>query len=147
MASTNPALDMLLKLRGQITFFKGLTPNEITDLLFNIRFKKFEPNEILFNQGDNKTQEIYYLLKGSVELFVGEHNVASISKPTLFGEMRSFIGEARTATAKSGTEGSTLITFLIKESHEEVSPLAFAKLYKNIIKSLSTKIMDMNSKL
>ncbi len=147
MAVTNPALTMLLKLRGQITFFKNLTADEISDLIFNIRFQKFDANEVLFHQGDTKTKEIYYLLKGNIDLFVGETKVATLDKPTLFGEMRSFIGEPRTATAKAGDSECMLITFLIKESKESQSPIAFAKFYKNVINALSKKIMDMNDKL
>ncbi len=147
MAITNPALVMLLKLRSQITFFRGLSETQISNLIFNIRFQKFEGDEVLFKQGEAKTKEIYYLLKGSVDLFVGETQVASLTKPTLFGEMRSFIGEPRTATAKSGHDGSTLITFLIKESQETQDPMAFSIFYKNVIGALSKKIMDMNSKV
>lgn len=153
MAITNPALAKLLQIRNKITFFKGLTEEEISDIIFNIRFQRFEEGEFLFKEGDTKTKEIYYLMTGSVDLFLFSHDtnedvfLASIDKPTLFGEMRSFIGEPRTATAKAGASGSILITFLIKESKETQSPIAFSKFYKNVIQSLSKKIMDMNAKV
>ncbi len=152
MAGINPALKKLLQLKNQITFFNGLDQEEISDLLFNIRFRKFEANEVLFNQGDTKTKEIYYLLVGSIDLsldsIADEEDIflVSIDKPTLFGEMRSFIGEPRTATAKAGKKGAILISFLIKESKETTSPIAFAKFYKNVIEALSIKIMEMNNK-
>ncbi len=147
MAATNPALEKLLQMRSKITFFKGLTQEEVSNLIFNIRFQRFGPSEVLFEQGDTKTKEIYYLITGSIDLNVSGTKVATIDKPTLFGEMRSFIGEPRTATAISGTQGAILITFLIKESKETQAPIAFAKFYKNVIQSLSKKIMEMNAKI
>jgi len=153
MAVTNPALAKLLQIRSRITFFKGLTEDEISDLIFNIRFQRFEPGEVLFKEGDTKTKEIYFLMNGTVDLtlFSKETNkdifLATIDKPTLFGEMRSFIGEPRTATATAGPAGTILITFLIKESKETQSPIAFSKFYKNVIQALSKKIMAMNEKM
>ncbi len=152
MAVTNPALAKLLQIRSRITFFKGLTPDEISDLIFNIRFQKFADGEKLFEEGDTKTKEIYFLMTGNVEISIisKETNekipLVTFDKPTLFGEMRSFIGEPRTATATAGENGAILITFLIKESKESQSPIAFSKFYKNVITALSKKIMDMNSK-
>ena len=149
----NPALAKLLQMRSQITFFRGLSENEISDLIFNIRFQRFGAGETLFKQGDTKSKEIYYLLKGSIDLYIHnadnnqEIKVATLDTPTLFGEMRSFIGEPRTATAIAGKNGAILITFLIKESKETQAPVAFAKFYKNVIQSLSKKIMEMNDKL
>jgi len=153
MAITNPALAKLLQMRSKITFFKGLTEDEISDLIFNIRFQKFEHGEKLFEQGDIKSKEIYYLLKGSLNLFITHNDedkqikVATLDTPTLFGEMRAFIEEPRTATAIAGEDGAILITFLLKESKETQAPVAFAKFYKNVIQELSKKIMEMNDKL
>ena len=153
MAITNPALAKLLQMRSKITFFKGLTEDEISDLIFNIRFQKFEQGEKLFEQGDTKSKEIYYLLKGSLDLYVTlkdtneQMKVATLDTPTLFGEMRAFIGEPRTATAIAGEGGVILITFLLKESKETQAPVAFAKFYKKVIQALSKKIMEMNDKL
>ena len=112
MAIPNPALATLLKFRKQITFFNDMTPAEISELLYNIRFQKFNKGEVLFYQGDDKTKEIYYLLKGEIILNVNKMRIATLDKPTLFGEMRAFIGEPRSATAIAGDGGATLIKFL-----------------------------------
>ena len=147
MAIPNPALATLLKFRKQITFFDDMTPAEISELLYNIRFQKFNKGEVLFRQGDNKTKEIYYLLKGEIILNVNKMRIATLDKPTLFGEMRAFIGEPRSAAAIAGDGGATLIKFFIKESMESSEPRAFAKLYKNVVHELAKKILDMNRKL
>jgi len=153
MAVVNPALSKLLQIKSKISFFKGLADDEISDLIFNIRFQRFEADEVLFEEGDEKTKEIYYLMAGAVDLFLFSQEtqknmfLVSLDKPTLFGEMRSFIGEPRTATAKAGKSGAILITFLIKESKETQAGIAFTKFYKNVIQILARKIMDMNAKL
>ena len=153
MQTANPALKQLLKVRKGVAFFNNLTETEISDIVFNIRFKKFGPNEILFKEGAKDNKELYFLLQGSVNIDIlnketlKQMTVATLDKAMLFGEMRALIGEPRTATAKAGENGAILITFNIKESNEELTPLAFAKFYKNVSKILSKKIMEMNKKL
>jgi CRP-like cAMP-binding protein len=153
MEITNPALKQLLKVRRGVDFFKNLTENEIAELVFNIRFRKFGPNEVIFKEGARDNKELYFLIQGSVDIFIlnketlKQLKVATLDKALLFGEMRALIGEPRTATAKAGENGVILITFNIKESNEELSPLAFAKFYKNVSRILAKKVMDMNKKL
>ena len=153
MEITNPALKQLLKVRRGVDFFKNLTEQEIAEIVFNIRFRKFGPDEILFKEGARDNKEMYFLLQGSVEIDVLNKQtlkpvtVATLDKAMLFGEMRALIGEPRTATARAGEAGAILITFNIKESNEELSPLAFAKFYKNVSRLLANKILQMNATL
>jgi CRP-like cAMP-binding protein len=149
MAIVNPALTKLLQIKNKINFFKGLDDDEISDLIFNLRFQRFEPGEVLFKEGDEADKEIYYLLSGSIDLTLDSKDLflTTLTKPTLFGEMRSFIGEPRTATAKASASGAILISFLIKESKETQAGIAFTKFYKNVIQILARKIMEMNEKL
>ncbi len=153
MAITNPALKQLLKVRRGVDFFKNLTETEIQEIVFNIRFRKFAASEILFKEGARDNKELYFLIQGSVDISILNHQtlkqmvVATLNKAMLFGEMRALINEPRTATAKAGKDGVILITFNLKESNEELSPLAFAKFYKNVSRILAKKVMEMNKKL
>lgn len=153
MEITNPALKQLLKLKKSIAMFNGLTDIEISEIVFNIRFKKYSPEEVLFKEGARDNKEMYFLIQGTVDIFVlnkeslKQMQVATLDKPLLFGEMRALIDEPRTATAKAGKNGVILITFNIKESNEELTPLAFAKFYKNVSKILAKKIKEMNGML
>ncbi|MEA3314925.1 MAG: cyclic nucleotide-binding domain-containing protein [Campylobacterota bacterium] len=150
MQVTNPALKQLLKLKKGVNFFNNLTDEEIAEIIFNIRFRKFATNEVLFKEGAKDNKELYFLLQGSVDIDILNHEtlkqitVATLNKAMLFGEMRALIGEPRTATAKAGSDGAVLITFNIKESNEELAPLAFAKFYKNVSSILANKILSMN---
>jgi CRP-like cAMP-binding protein len=147
MAIPNPALATLLKFRKQISFFDDMSPSEISELLFNIRFRKFAKGEVLFTQGDDKSKDIFYMLKGELALNVNKMRVATIDTPTLFGEMSNFTGEPRSATIIAGEGGAILISFLITDSIQGSEPMAFAKLYKNVVAELSKKIVEMNQKL
>jgi CRP-like cAMP-binding protein len=153
MDIANPALKQLLKVRKGVDFFTNLSEEEISKIVFNIRFKKFGADEILFKEGSQAGKELYFLLQGSINIFIknketnNDLKVATLDKAMLFGEMRALIGEPRTATAKAGVNGAILITFNLKESNEDLDPLAFAKFYKNVSKILAKKIMDMNKKL
>ncbi len=153
MEITNPALKQLLKVRKGVDFFRNLSEQEISEIVFNIRFRKFAPNEIIFKEGARDNKELYFLIQGSVTIDIlnrdtlKQMTVATLDKAMLFGEMRALIGEPRTATAKAGANGVILITFNIKESNEELTPLAFAKFYKNVSRILAQKVMEMNKKL
>ena len=153
MEITNPALKQLLKVRRGVAFFNNLTEIEISEIVYNIRFRKFAAQEIIFKEGARDNKELYFLLQGSVEIDIlnketlKQMTVATLDKAMLFGEMRALIGEPRTATAKAGENGAILITFNIKESNEELTPLAFAKFYKNVSRILANKIIQMNKTL
>ena len=153
MEVTNPALKQLLKVRRGVDFFRNLSELEISEIVFNIRFRKFGANEVIFKEGARDNKELYFLIQGSVIIDILNHDtlkqmtVATLDKAMLFGEMRALIGEPRTATAKAGENGVILITFNIKESNEELTPLSFAKFYKNVSRILAQKVMEMNKKL
>ncbi len=153
MEITNPALKQLLKLKRGVKFFNHLTDIEISEILFNIRFRKYSANEVLFKEGAQDNKELYFLIQGTIDIDVlnratlKQMTVATLNKAMLFGEMRALINEPRTATAKAGIDGAILITFNLKESNEELSPLAFAKFYKNVCSILAGNIMEMNKKL
>jgi CRP-like cAMP-binding protein len=151
--AVNPALKQLIKVKRGVDFFKDLTDVEISEIVFNIRFRKFAANEVIFKEGERDSKELYFLIQGAVNINIinrttlKQMTVATLNKAMLFGEMRTLANEPRTATAKSGADGAILISFNIKDSNEERSPLAFAKFYKNVSTILSNKLMEMNKRL
>jgi CRP-like cAMP-binding protein len=149
----NAAMQQLLKVRKGVDFFKNLTEEEISEIVYNIRFRKYSEKEVLFKEGARDNKEMYFLLQGSIDISVlnketlKQMHVTTFDKALLFGEMRALINEPRAATAKAGADGAVLLTFNIKESNEELTPLAFAKFYKNVSGILANKIKEMNKKL
>lgn len=151
--SNNAAMQQLIKVRKSVDFFRNLTAEEIADIVYNIRFRKYDSKEVLFKEGAKDNMEMFFLLQGEIDIFVlnrdtlKQIHVATLDKPMLFGEMRTLIDEPRTATAKAGEEGAVLLSFNIKESNEDLTPVAFAKFYKNVSGILANKIKDMNKRL
>ena len=149
----NAAMQQLIKVRKSVKFFENLSAEEIADIVYNIRFRKYNSTEVLFKEGARDNKEMFFLLQGSIEIFVlnrdtlKQMHITTLDKPMLFGEMRTLIGEPRTATAKAGADGAILLSFNIKESNEELTPVAFAKFYKNVSGILANKVMEMNKRL
>jgi CRP-like cAMP-binding protein/CheY-specific phosphatase CheX len=64
----------------------------------NLKKIKLKTGEVLINQGEHST-DFYFLISGSLAIFIGTRRVATIDKPgSLIGEMSFFMGEKRTAT-------------------------------------------------
>lgn len=76
--------------------FKDRQPNAI-----------LEPGEVLFHQGQ-RADSAYIIHSGSLELFLGENQIAVIGPDELIGEMALFEDEKRVATAVGGPEGARL---------------------------------------
>lgn len=149
----NAAMQQLIKVRKSVDFFRNLTAQEISDIVFNIRFRKYSCDEVLFKEGAKDNKEMFFLLQGTINISIlnkqtlKQMTVATLDKPMLFGEMRTLIDEPRTATAKAGQDGAVLLSFNIKQSNEDLTPVAFTKFYKNVSEILATKIKQMNKRL
>ena len=65
-ATVNPALKQLFKVKKGVDFFKNLSDKEISEIVYNIRFRKFAPDETIFNEGAKDNKELYFLIQGSV---------------------------------------------------------------------------------
>ena len=143
----NPALEKLLSVKHSIGFFNDLSNEEISEVIYNIRFKRYESGEIIFRENSSQNKVIYFLANGTVDLFLfsKKYNkdiyLTTLEKEQLFGEVQVLLGEPSSATAISGKHGAVLLTFLIKESREESAPLAFEKFYKNISAILARKLL------
>ncbi len=141
-------VDQLVSEKEHIAFFKDLSDEEIKILLKNVVLKRFVPNEMIFSQGDNFDNYIYYLLDGSVNILVkGDEGilkkVAILDQETLLGEMKPILDEGRTATCIAGNKGSIAIGFVI-EQNDILNAHIYAKFYKNMSKILGIKLKELN---
>ncbi|WP_419764985.1 MAG: cyclic nucleotide-binding domain-containing protein [Arcobacter sp.] len=143
---TSTAMDKLLLLKSKISFFSGLTNQNIVELIDNVRIVQFKPNELIFEEGDASNKDIYYLLSGSLDILkkdlqnYKERKITIIEEPTLFGEMRAITGKDRTTTIKTSNDGALVLIFTLKVTQDSGKAL----FYKNIIDELSKKIVHMN---
>lgn len=142
--SSDIAFKQLIKVKDRIHFFKTLSKQEIAALVYQVRFQKYAPHEVIFRKGESSNKAMFFIIDGAVDIYIHEECVTTLSNQTFFGEIRLFTGRPRSATAIVGNKGGVLLSFWIKEQNEENEPLAFSKLYKNMCFHLSNKILTMN---
>ncbi|MEA3384149.1 MAG: cyclic nucleotide-binding domain-containing protein [Campylobacterota bacterium] len=145
-------LEQLLKVKDRISFFKDLNDEEIRFLIKDIVFKRFENNEIIFSQGENKDEYIYYIMKGFVNINLRDEfgirkNVATVHHGSVIGEMKPILDEGRTAGCVAGTAGAVVIGFTIKHYASGIQSDAYAKFYRNMAYILAKKIKETNKRV
>ncbi len=148
----NSALDQLLKVKNRISFFKDLSDDDIKFLIRDIVFKKFTTNEIIFSQGEDKDNYIYYILKGFVNInlldeFRVRKNVATIHSGSIIGEMKPILDEGRTAGCVAGNAGATVIGFTISHYESKNNSKPYALFYRNMAYILAQKIKETNKRV
>lgn len=151
MSKDLQALKMLLQVRSKISFFEGLTEDEISGLLTDVVIRKYKNHQVIFNEGETKDDSMYYLLKGKIsvskisQVSKIKTRLSTIVEPCLFGEMMHLTGEPRSATVESCEEDTIVIAFKTKNI-EEQEITHISQFYKNVILELSNKINQMNKK-
>ncbi len=144
------ALRVLLDVSEKIHFFNGLSKNEISSLITDVKILTFKYGQIIFNEREKEKDFLYYLLRGKVLVskFCHETNVKTklivIDQPSLFGEMMRLTGKPRNATVESVDSKTLVVAFKIKD-FKEITPVS--KFYKNVILELSDKINKMNDRI
>ncbi len=146
------AINSLLGVKDKIKFFKDLENDEIKVLLKNVNFKKYISNEIIFSQGEDKDDYIYYLVSGYVNINVKSKDdklikVATLNHSSLIGEMKPILNEGRTATCSAGNNGAVVIGFVIDQNNIDKNSKAYAKFYRNMSFILAKKIQETNKRV
>jgi len=148
----NKTLEQLLKVKDKISFFKDLSNEDIKFLIKDIIFKKFGNNEIIFSQGENKDEYIYYIMKGFVNINLRDQfgirkNVATVHHGSVIGEMKPILDEGRTAGCVAGNAGAIVIGFTIEHYKDGSNSDAYAKFYRNMSYILAQKIKETNKRV
>jgi CRP-like cAMP-binding protein len=150
MNDENKALKLLLSISSKIVFFEGLKQEEIVKLITDVKILTYKNKQNIFSEGEMGRDYLFYLLRGQIAISKNsaasgsKMRLATISEPSLFGEMMRLTGEPRSATVDSVSDDTLILAFKILE-FKEVTPVS--KFYKNVIKELSNKINTMNSKI
>ncbi len=132
--------------------FEGLIPEEIEMLAEVTQQRKFDQDEVVFEQGD-VGDSLYLLVEGSIEVLHkgsdgNEHLITVLDAPEFFGEMSLIDKEYRSATIRAKTEA--LLLCLTNENLH-----SFARVYKNgftlvvinIARVMSARLRETNQKL
>lgn len=157
--STKPVFDktklskeesMLLTIKDRINFFKGIEEEDIINMAQSIKFLRLKHKEIIFEQGSHG-KEIYFVIKGIVSISSLNHSnedmeIATLDQGQVFGEM-AMINDSRSAKASVKSDEAFLLEMTLIENPTCDDALAFAKVYQNMLKALSHKLIGSNNQL
>jgi len=148
-------MSMLLAVRNKIHFFDNLSDEEIVALTKHSEFIRPKKGFTIFEQGDFGN-EIYYLVNGSVDIYGFNEKVqgddpfshlTTLEEGCVFGEIAAITGETRTARARVASEDAFILSLQLHDEMSCSNASAFVKMYKNIIDSLATKLIQSNNQL
>ena len=141
---------MMLTLRIVPLFLK-FTIGEIEEVLSLTRRVKYEPMEILFEQG-SKDRQLHVILEGTVLLYARgadgqEQIIGQRNTDSCFGEIAFITGEPRNTSAKSGPKGSHHLV-VSSEDFQQLSarhPELLFKVLSTIIDGVNERLLDLPS--
>ena len=130
--------ELLLEANGSIVnkidvFSSNFTEKTLHGIVKIMKEENYSPGEIIFQAGDYRNKDLFFIKKGNVEIFVqndlNEKNegksLKSLKEGNIFGEVAFFSEMPRTASCKS-KEFTTLIRFdqnefkqIIEENDED----------------------------
>ncbi len=102
----------------EITFLADLSGDDWTRVLKIVNERPFRAGDDLIRIGD-KDDSFYILVRGEVEVSIGDKVLATIPEGSVFGEISFFDGALRSATIRARTTGSA-----IRVTREDLDSLA-----------------------
>lgn len=87
--------------------FEGLDPDARLAVAGRMGQQDLEDGETLFLEGE-PGEELFIILKGEIDIYLGDHTVAVLQQGQIFGEMAMFGGGRRTASARARGEAQLL---------------------------------------
>lgn len=148
-------MSMLLAVRKKIHFFDDLTDEEIVAMTQHSEFLRPNKGDHIFEQGDFG-REVYYIINGKVDIYGYNENVegddpfshlTTLDEGAVFGEIGAITGESRTARATVLSDDTLILSMTVCTETTCANALGFVKMYKNIIDSLSSKLITSNNQL
>lgn len=144
---------MLFAVRNKIHFFQDLSDDEILQVTQGAVFQTLTHGTTVFEQGE-MGREIYFVVKGSVDI-QGKNrhqhdkyeHLATIVEGNVFGEIGPVIEEARTARAVISSNNTLLLAITLTDEVTSENATAYNRLYSNIIRALSRKLIQSNESL
>lgn len=124
--------------------FKNIPTRHISTLAENMHIRKFQPNEIVFREGDQSAGALL-VLEGQVEIMAKDIKLADLQKGDFFGEIALAENDKRTADARC-TEPSRLVYFLKQDLEEwiEIEPRLGTIFLMNLASTLAKRLHQAN---
>jgi len=133
----------LLDVQYKISIFKGIEPEELKAILYNLDFITYRYKDYIVRQGE-VSREIFYIISGECHIFHDNHTIAHLGKGVVFGESGAIFKTKRNASVVCSSEKMTLLSFNIDDNNMEFCGPALAKLYKNLASEINAKLQEIN---
>ncbi len=137
--------DKYKKYAKQIPIFKDLTPEEVSDILHEGRESFFQQGKAIFHKGQ-LGRSLFVVFSGSVDIFDGEHKIATCRVGDAFGEMSALDHRPHSATALAATD-VRLFTLDEEQIGDMLEQRVAARFLLNVIHVLSGHLANTNSQL
>ena len=154
-AKFDKAQSMLLTIRHRIHFFDNMEEDEILSVVKNVAFLRLKKDDTIFTQ-NSLGDEIYYIIKGDVAIAGysdkshqkdGYTNLTILEDGQVFGELGPILNEGRSARATVASEEALILSMELIEATESANPTAYAKVTKNLMRTLARKLIQTNNQL
>ena len=124
--------------------FNNIPGRHIEFLSTKMHVRQFQPDEIIFQQGDQGAGAIL-VLQGSVRVMANKTQLALLTVGDFFGEIALAATDTRAADAFS-IGNSTLVYFLKQDLEEwiEVEPRLGARFLMNLSSTLAQRLYQAN---
>ena len=138
------SLKKLLSVQDKISIFKGIDPQELKAIVYNLKFIKFKFKDYVVEQ-DDPSEEIFFIIDGECQVFHNKKRVGVLKPGEVFGESGAIFKTKRNASVVCASKQATLLSFSIDENNLEFCAPALATLYKNLASEINAKLEEINS--
>lgn len=137
------SLRKLLSVQDKISIFRGIEPDELKAIVYNLKFVKFKFKDYIVEQNDTN-EEIFFIIDGECQVFHNKKKVGNLRAGEIFGEAGAIFKSNRNASVVCASEEATLLSFCIDENNMEFCAPALAVLYKNLASEINAKLQEIN---
>jgi CRP-like cAMP-binding protein len=139
------SLKKLLSVQNKIAIFKGIDPDELKAIVYNLKFVKFKFKDYVVEQNDI-SEDIFFIIDGECQVFHNKQKVGSLRPGEIFGEAGAIFKSKRNASVVCASKEATLLSFCIDDNNMEFCSQALAVLYKNLASEINAKLEEINLK-
>lgn len=137
------SLRKLLSVQNKISIFRGIEPDELKAIVYNLKFVKFKFKDYIVEQND-VSEEIFFIIDGECQVFHNKKKVGNLRAGEIFGEAGAIFKSNRNASVVCASKEATLLSFCIDDNNMEFCAPALAVLYKNLASEINAKLQEIN---
>lgn len=139
MQPDDPRLEQMVK---TVDIFHGLTPGDVYRIYAKGMTHMAMKDQLVFHK-DTVGNNMFVILGGTVGIFDGDKQIATLKMGESFGEMSLLTGEPRTATAKA-LEDTMLFILDERVFQKLLTKRVAVQMLLNVSKMLGKKLKNAN---